>query len=44
LGIGEPFRFDRGLAKRLRMREVNATEAFTVRDRSGAYFRASVQE
>ena len=40
----EPFRFDRGLAKRLRMREVNATEAFTVRDESGAYFRASVKE
>src|SRR6185295_10364748 len=38
------FRFDRGLAKRLRMREVNATEAFTVRDGSGGYFRASVKE
>ena len=44
LALGEPFRFDRGLAKRLRMREVNATEAFTVRDGSGAYFRASVKE
>jgi 16S rRNA (uracil1498-N3)-methyltransferase len=43
LTLDEPFRFDRGLAKRLRMREVNATEAFTLRDRSGAYFRASVQ-
>src|SRR5215210_1823486 len=30
LTLGEPFRFDRGLAKRLRMREVNATEAFTL--------------
>ena len=43
LVLGEPFRFDRGLAKRLRMREVNATEAFTLRDGSGAYLRASVK-
>src|SRR5215204_6006299 len=44
LTLDEPFRFDRGLAKRLRMREVNAKEAFTLRDASGAYFRASVKE
>ena len=44
LTIDQPFRFDRGLAKRLRMREVNATEAFTLRDASGTYFRASVKE
>lgn len=44
LTLGEPFQFDRGLAKRLRMRQVNASEAFTVRDVSGAYIRASVQE
>ena len=44
LTLDEPFRFDRGLAKRLRMREVNATEAFTLRDASGTYFRASVKE
>lgn len=44
LGLNQPFRFDRGLAKRLRMREVNATEAFTLRDVSGAWFRASVKE
>jgi 16S rRNA (uracil1498-N3)-methyltransferase len=44
LVLDEPFRFDRGLAKRLRMREVNATEAFTLRDASGTYFRASVKE
>src|SRR5205814_246803 len=44
LTLDEPFRFDRGLAKRLRMREVNATEAFTVRDASGGYFRASLKE
>jgi 16S rRNA (uracil1498-N3)-methyltransferase len=46
LTLDEPFRFDRGLAKRLRMREVNATEAFTLRDGSGgtgAWFRASVK-
>jgi 16S rRNA (uracil1498-N3)-methyltransferase len=36
------FRFDRGLAKRLRMREINATEAFTLRDATGQYFRASL--
>ena len=44
LTLDEPFRFDRGLAKRLRMREVNAKEAFTLRDGSGSYFRASVTE
>ena len=44
LTLDEPFRVDRGLAKRLRMREVNASEAFTVRDGSGTYFRASVKE
>jgi len=44
LSLDNPFRFDRGLAKRLRMREVNATEAFTLRDESGTYFRASVKE
>jgi 16S rRNA (uracil1498-N3)-methyltransferase len=43
LVIDQPFRFDRGLAKRLRMREINATEAFTLRDPSGTYFRASVK-
>lgn len=44
LKMDEPFRFDRGLAKRLRMREVNATEAFTLRDGSGAWIRASLKE
>ena len=43
LTLDEPFRFDRGLAKRLRMREVNETEAFTLRDGSGAWFRASLK-
>src|SRR5215204_2086276 len=44
LALDEPFRFDRGLAKRLRMRDVNTTEAFTLRDASGAWLRASVKE
>ena len=44
LALGEPFRFDRGLAKRLRMREVNTSEAFTLRDGTGAFFRASLKE
>ena len=44
LKINEPFRFDRGLAKRLRMREMNAKEAFTLCDGSGAWFRASLKE
>lgn len=44
LSLDEPFRFDRGIAKRLGMREVNATEAFTLRDASGEFFRASVKE
>jgi 16S rRNA (uracil1498-N3)-methyltransferase len=44
LALDEPFRFDRGLAKRLRMREVNAKEAFTLRDGAGVWFRASLKE
>jgi 16S rRNA (uracil1498-N3)-methyltransferase len=44
LTLDEPFRFDRGLAKRLRMRELNVSEAFTLRDGSGVYFRASLKE
>ncbi len=44
LVLDKSFRFDRGLAKRLRMREINETEAFTLRDATGVYFRASVKE
>lgn len=44
LTLEQPFRFDRGLAKRLRQREINATEAFTIRDGGGVYFRASLRE
>lgn len=42
--LNAPFRFDRGLAKRLRMREINASEAFTLRDSAGTFYRASVKE
>lgn len=44
LELGAPFRFDAALAARLRRREVNPKEAFTVRDGSGAFFRASLKE
>ena len=44
LTLQEPFRLDRGLIQRLRRREVNAKEAFTIRDASGVYFRASLKE
>ena len=44
LVLNEAFRFDRGLAKRLRMREINAKEAFTVRDGTGDWYRASLKE
>jgi 16S rRNA (uracil1498-N3)-methyltransferase len=42
--LQEPFRVDRGVLARLRRREVNVKEAFTVRDSAGAYFRASLKE
>ncbi len=44
LTLQEPFRLDRALAKRLVCREVNPKEAFTIRDGSAAYFRASLKE
>ena len=44
LTLGETFRIDKGLVRRLRLREVNAKEAFTIRDASGDYFRASLKE
>lgn len=44
LTLNEPFTFDRGLAKRLRMREINRKEAFTLRDVNGTFFRASLKE
>jgi 16S rRNA (uracil1498-N3)-methyltransferase len=44
LVLDEPFRVDRGLLLRLRRREVKVKEAFTIRDASGVYFRASLKE
>jgi 16S rRNA (uracil1498-N3)-methyltransferase len=44
LALEQPFHLDRGLMKRLRLREINAKEAFTIRDGSGTYFRASLKE
>ncbi len=44
LTLNEPFRIERALAKRLERREVNPKEAFTIRDASGGYFRASLKE
>jgi 16S rRNA (uracil1498-N3)-methyltransferase len=44
LTLEQPIHLDRGLMKRLRMREINAKEAFTIRDSAGTYFRASLKE
>lgn len=44
LELGKSFSFDGALARRLIRREVNAKEAFTVRDAAGAFFRASLKE
>lgn len=44
LELNVPFRFDAAFAHRLARREVNEKEAFTVRDASGAYYRASLKE
>lgn len=44
LTLQQPFRIDRVLVKRLKHREVNAKEAFTIRDASGGWFRASFKE
>jgi 16S rRNA (uracil1498-N3)-methyltransferase len=44
LTLDKPFRLDRALVQRLRLREINAKEAFTIRDASGVYFRASLKE
>ena len=43
LSLDVPFQFDEAFARRLKRREVNPKEAFTVRDDSGAYFRASLK-
>lgn len=42
LELQVPFMFDGALARRLVRREINPKEAFTVRDSTGAYFRAAL--
>src|SRR5580704_1573201 len=44
LKLNQPFKIERSLVKRLKQREINVKEAFTLRDLSGAYFRASLKE
>ena len=44
LTLQEPFRIERELVQRLERRDVNVKEAFTLRDASGHYFRASLRE
>ena len=44
LTLQEPFRLGRDLARRLERRGVNAKEAFTIRDGSGDFVRASLRE
>ena len=44
LTLLELFRIDRPLVSRLQQREINVKEAFTIRDSSGSYFRASLKE
>jgi 16S rRNA (uracil1498-N3)-methyltransferase len=44
LTLNEPFRIERAWVNRLERREVNPKEAFTIRDGSGGYFRASLKE
>jgi len=44
LTLQEPFRIERALVKRLERREINPKEAFTIRDGSAGYFRASLKE
>lgn len=44
LTLQEPFALERSLVERLVLREINAKEAFTIRDASGDYFRASLKE
>lgn len=44
LQMGTDFKFDRGLARRLMRREVNPKEAFTVKDSTGVFYRASLKD
>jgi 16S rRNA (uracil1498-N3)-methyltransferase len=42
--LQSPFRIERALVRRLERREINPKEAFTIRDGSDGYFRASLKE
>jgi 16S rRNA (uracil1498-N3)-methyltransferase len=44
LTLQQPFRIGRGIMKRLERRGINPSEAFTIRDQTGTYFRASLKE
>jgi 16S rRNA (uracil1498-N3)-methyltransferase len=44
LTLQQPFTLERALVKRLLQREINPKEAFTIRDASGGFFRASLKE
>ncbi|MBI5201157.1 MAG: hypothetical protein HY925_06195, partial [Elusimicrobia bacterium] len=44
VALDQVFTFDAAFAARLTRRDVNVKEAFTVRDASGAWFRASLKE
>ncbi|MDB5325155.1 MAG: Ribosomal small subunit methyltransferase [Phycisphaerales bacterium] len=44
LTLQEPFHIERELVHRLERRDVNVKEAFTLRDASGSYFRASLRD
>lgn len=44
LALNTPFRFDAAFGARLRRREVNPKEAFTLRDGAGVFYRASLKE
>lgn len=44
LALQVPFRFGQAFVSRLKRRDVNVKEAFTLRDASGSYFRASLRE
>ena len=44
LTLQQPFQIERAWVKRLERREINPKEAFTIRDKSGHYFRASLKE
>ena len=44
LTLQQPFAIDRSWVQRLKRRDVNVKEAFTLRDGSGVYFRASLKE